>query len=81
MLRTPCGSPACAAICPNIQPVTGVSSAAFKMAELPQISAGNTFQATFAIGVLAAMINPATPQGWRIVIAYLFAVPLVVVRA
>ena len=51
------------------RPCAGVSSAALSTAALPQISAGNTFHATLAIGVLAAMISPATPQGWRTVIA------------
>ena len=39
------------------------------------------FQAAFAMGVLAAMINPATPAGSRTVMACLFGTPLVVVRA
>ncbi len=54
----------------------GVSSDAFSTAALPHSSAGKTFQATFAIGVLAAMISPATPSGWRIVIAWRFGTAL-----
>ena len=46
-----------------------MSSAAFRIAALPHSSAGNAFQATLAIGVLAAMIRPATPSGWRTTIA------------
>ena len=53
----------------NASAVSGVSSRAFSTAALPQTSAGNTFQATLAIGVLAAMISPATPSGWRTIIA------------
>ena len=45
-----------------------MSSAPFSTAALPQISAGNTFHATLAIGVFAAMMRPATPHGWRTVI-------------
>ena len=52
---------------------------AFMIAALPQSSAGNAFQATFAIGVLAAMIRPATPSGWRTTIAVLLGTALVVV--
>ncbi len=80
MFSTPAGNPASRAISPKIQLVAGVSSAALRTTPFPQISAGNTFHATFAIGVLAAMTRPATPTGWRIVILYLFGVPLVVVR-
>jgi hypothetical protein len=57
-----------------------VSSAALSTAALPHSSAGNTFQATLAIGVLAAMIRPATPSGCRTVSAVLFGMALVVVR-
>ena len=64
-LSAPAGSPASCAMAANSQAVSGVSSAALSTAALPQTSAGNTFQATFAIGVLAAMISPATPIGWR----------------
>ena len=35
-----------------------------RTAALPHTRAGKAFQATLAIGVLAAMINPATPTGW-----------------
>ena len=60
--------------------VSGVSSEALSTAPLPKRSAGKTFQATFAIGVFAAMIRPATPSGWRTVIAWRFGTALVVVR-
>ena len=80
MLSTPGGRPASAAIWPNSQAVAGVSSAAFSTAVLPQMMAGNTFQATLAMGVLAAMIRPATPMGQRTVIACLPMPALVVVR-
>ena len=59
---------------------SGVSSAALSTAALPQSSAGNTFHATLAIGVLAAMMRPATPSGWRTVSAALLGIALVVVR-
>ena len=59
--------------------VSGVSSEAFSTAALPQRSAGKTFQATFAIGVFAAMISPATPSGWRMVMACRFGVALGIV--
>ena len=49
------------------------------MAALPQSRAGNAFQATFAIGVFAAMISPATPSGCRTTMAALFGTALVVV--
>ncbi len=61
-LSTPPGRPASCAIVANSQEVAGVSSAAFSTAALPQISAGNTFHAVLAMGVLAAMMRPATPQ-------------------
>ncbi len=80
MLRTPAGRPASRAIRPNSQAVPGVSSAALRIAALPHTSAGNTFHATLAIGVFAATIRPATPTGWRTVMAYLFWAALVVVR-
>ncbi len=57
-----------------------MSSEAFSTAALPQSRAGKTFQATLAIGVLAAMIRPATPSGWRTVIAWRLGTALVVVR-
>jgi len=79
-IEDPGGRPASWAILPKIQAVAGVSSAAFRTAALPQIRAGKTFQATLAIGVLAAMIRPATPTGCRTVMAYLWGTPLVVVR-
>ncbi len=47
---------------------------------MPQISAGNTFQAKFGAGVFAAMIRPATPQGRRTVMAQRCGVPDVMVR-
>jgi hypothetical protein len=56
-----------------------VSSAAFSTAAFPQTSAGKTFQATLAMGVLAAMISAATPRGSRMVEANLFGTPDVVV--
>src|SRR6188474_368686 len=80
MFRMLGGKPASRAIWPKIHAVAGVSSAALTTAVLPHIRAGKTFQAMFAIGVLAAMIRPATPTGWRIVMAYLLAAALVVVR-
>ena len=67
------------AIRPNRAAVCGVSSADLRTAAFPQMRAGKTFHATLAIGVLAAMISPATPMGWRTVIANLLATPLVVV--
>src|SRR4029078_11720926 len=79
-LSTPGGSAAWCSILANSQEVAGVSSAPLSTAALPQISAGNNFHATLAIGVLAAMISPATPQGWRTFMAYLSGGPLVVVR-
>ena len=60
-------------------PSRGVSSDAFSTAAFPQRSAGKTFHATFAIGVFAAMIRPATPSGWRSVIACRFGVALGIV--
>ena len=78
-MRTPSGSPASAASRAKALAVSGVSSEAFSTAALPHSSAGKTFHATLAIGVLAAMIRPATPSGWRTIIAWRFATPLVVV--
>ncbi len=49
------------------------------IAELPQRSAGKAFHATLAMGVLAAMMSPATPSGWRTIMAVLFGTALVVV--
>ena len=72
-------APASAASRAKASAVSGVSSDAFSTAALPQRSAGKTFQATFAIGVFAAMIRPATPSGWRIVIACRFGVALGIV--
>ena len=57
-----------------------MSSEALSTAALPHSSAGKTFQATLAIGVLAAMISPATPSGWRTVMAWRLGTALVVVR-
>jgi hypothetical protein len=48
-------------------------------APLPHSSAGKTFHATFATGVFAAMIRPATPSGCRSVIACRFGVALGIV--
>ena len=73
------GHPASRASTPNAHADSGVSSAAFRIAALPQSSAGNAFQATLAIGVLAAMMRPATPSGCRTIIALLFGTALVVV--
>ena len=69
--RPPAGPPRAASRA-KASAVSGVSSEAFSTAALPQSSAGKTFQATFAIGVFAAMIRPATPSGWRIVMAWRF---------
>src|SRR6185369_13392017 len=69
---TPSGTPAARASTPNAHAESGVSSAAFRIAALPQSSAGNAFHATLAIGVLAAMMSPATPSGWRTTSAVLF---------
>ena len=74
------GQPGVFAISWTSHAVAGVSSAAFSTAALPQISAGNSFHATLAIGVFAATIRPATPIGSRTVIACRFGTPLVVVR-
>ncbi len=79
-LNTPAGSPASRASRAKAQAVAGASSDGFSTAALPQSRAGNAFQATLAIGVLAAMMSPATPSGWRTVMALLFGVALVVVR-
>ena len=49
------------------------------MAAFPHNNAGNAFQATFAIGVLAAMMRPVTPMGWRAMRAIFPGVALVVV--
>ncbi len=75
-LRTPSGSPASRASRAKTSAVSGVSSDALSTQALPQTSAGKTFQATFAIGVFAAMIRPATPSGCRISIACRFGVAL-----
>ena len=69
MFSTPAGRPASWASRPKIAAVSGVSSALLSTAVLPQTSAGNTFQATLAIGVFAGTIRPATPSGCRTVIA------------
>ena len=79
MFSTPSGTPASAASLAKTLAVSGASSEAFSTAAFPQRSAGKTFQATFAIGVFAAMIRPATPSGWRIVIAERFGVALGIV--
>src|SRR5688500_5821482 len=79
-LNTPEGSPASRANRAKAQALAGASSDGFSTAALPQTRAGNTFHATLAIGVLAAMMSPATPSGWRTVMALLLGVALVVVR-
>ena len=80
MLSTPGGRPASWAMRPKHQAVAGVSSAAFRTAALPHTRAGNTFHATLAIGVLAAMMRPAIPRGSRTVIVVRCGTALVVVR-
>ena len=79
-LSTPAGTPASAASRAKASAVSGASSDAFRTAAFPQRSAGNTFHATFAIGVFAEMIRPATPSGWRSVIAWRFGTALGIVR-
>ena len=49
----------------------GVSEAGFSTAVLPQISAGNSFQAGMAIGKFQGVMIPATPIGRRMAIANL----------
>ncbi len=78
-LKTPGGKPASRSSSANASAVYGVSSEGFMTAVLPHRSAGKAFQATLAIGVLAAMISPATPSGCRWIEALLFGVALVVV--
>ena len=66
------GQPGLGASRAKAQAVAGVSSDGLSTAAFPQSRAGNTFQATLAMGVLAAMMSPATPSGWRTVMALLF---------
>src|SRR5688572_14583564 len=62
---TPAGTPASFNSCPNSIAVYGVSSCDFTTTALPQRSAGNTFQATPASGLLNGMIAAQTPIGLR----------------
>ena len=80
MLNTPDGTPASWKIRATAQPVPGVSSAHFITAALPHIRAGKAFQATLAMGVLAAMMRPHTPSGWRTISTSRSGVALVEVR-
>ncbi len=78
-LSTPGGRPASAARRAKATALSGVSSLALSTAALPQMSAGKTFHATLGSGVLAAMIRPATPRGWRTIIGWRLGTAEVVV--
>src|SRR5207237_5875523 len=58
---TPFGSPASRSSLPNATAVYGVSSCDLATTVLPQTSAGKTFQATPASGLLNGMIAAHTP--------------------
>ncbi len=61
----PAGTPASFNNCPKATAVYGVSSCDFAITALPQSSAGNTFQATPASGLLNGMMAAQMPIGLR----------------
>ena len=66
-LKTPSGKPATWTSFAKRFAISGASSAAFITTVFPQIRAGKTFHAMFAMGVFAGTIKPAIPLGCRTV--------------
>src|SRR5258706_13862542 len=76
---TPRGSPASWRSLPNATAVYGVSSCDLAITALPHSSAGNTFHATPASGLLNGMIAAQAPIGARTVRTLRFGTGLVIV--
>ncbi len=62
---TPGGRPASSAISPRRSAVSGVSSAGFKIAQLPAARAGATLREAMRSGKFQGTISPTTPSGSR----------------
>jgi hypothetical protein len=75
----PRGRPASFRSCPNAIAVYGVSSCDLTTIALPLSSAGNTFQAMPASGLLKGMMPAQIPMGDRSVCTLRFAIGLVIV--
>src|SRR4029453_645467 len=76
---TPAGSPASCSSLPKATAVYGVSSCDLATTALPHRSAGNTFHATPASGLLNGMIAAQTPIGARSVRTLRLGIGLVIV--
>src|SRR5215475_190645 len=76
---SPAGRPASLSSFPNATAVYGVSSCDFATTALPHNSAGNTFQATPASGLLNGITAPHTPIGARTVRTERFGIGLGIV--
>jgi hypothetical protein len=70
-LTTPAGNPASAISSTRRVAQCGVSLAGLKTTVLPMTSAGIIFQHGMAIGKFQGVMMPATPIGWRMLIAHL----------
>src|SRR5215467_9735973 len=73
------GSPASRSSLPNATAVYGVSSCDFATTAFPQRSAGKTFQAMPASGLLNGITAPQTPIGARTVLTERFGIGLGIV--
>ena len=70
-LTVPAGKPACSISSTRSVAQCGVSLAGLKTTVLPVTSAGIIFQHGMAIGKFQGVMIPATPSGWRMLIAHL----------
>ena len=70
-LTTPAGKPASAISSTRSVAQCGVSEDGLKTTVLPVTSAGIIFQHGIAIGKFQGVMTPATPSGWRMLIAHL----------
>ena len=70
-LTTPAGNPASAISSTSRVAQCGVSLAGLNTTVLPVTSAGIIFQQGMAIGKFQGVMIPATPIGWRMLIAHL----------
>ena len=70
-LTTPGGKPASAISSTRSVAQCGVSDDGLKTTVLPVTSAGIVFQHGIAIGKFQGVMMPATPSGWRMLIAHL----------
>ncbi len=70
-LTTPGGMPASAISSTRSVAQCGVSDDGLKTTVLPVTSAGIVFQHGIAIGKFHGVMMPATPSGWRMLIAHL----------